>query len=215
MAKTDTDKKKAPTRRERERARHREEILREAERIFSERGYEGASMADIAAAAEFSVGSLYNFFRDKAALGEEVMVRICEERAETLEALAARRLPAAEALRELAASFVRHLAAHGAFLRMSFRLQSARGREKPPARIAALIERQRKALVAFFRAASAGGALRPLPPEDLATAATGLCIHFAADWRLHGADPAAVPGDALAGRIAGVLAALLLDGKGR
>ena len=214
MAKTDKGTK-APTRRERERARHREEILRAAERIFSERGYEGASMADIAAAAEFSVGSLYNFFRDKAALGEEVMVRICEERAETLEALAARRLPAPEALRELAASFVRHLAAHGAFLRMSFRLQSARGREKPPARIAALIDRQRKALVAFFRAVAAGGALRPLPPEDLATAATGLCIHFAADWRLHGADPAAVPGDELADRIAGVLAALLLDGKDR
>lgn len=213
MAEKKSDKAPA-TRRERERARHREEILREAEHIFAERGYEGASMADIAAAAEFSVGSLYNFFRDKADLGEEVMARICEERAETLEALARRRLPAAVALRELAASFVRHLAAHGAFLRMSFRLQSARGHSKPPPRIEALVARQRKALVDLFAGAARAGGLRPLPPEDLAVAASGLCIHFATDWRLRGGDMAAVPERELAGRIGGVLEALLLDGKG-
>lgn len=202
------------TRRERERAKHREDILRAAERIFSTRGYEGASMTEIAAAADFSVGSLYNFFRDKAALGEEVMVRICEERAETLEALAARRLPPADALRELAASFVRHMSAHGAFLHMSFRLQSARGHETPPPRIVALVARQRAALVAFFEAASAGGGMRPLPPEDLATAATGLCIHFSTEWRLRGGDLNAVPERELADRIGSVLVALLLGGKG-
>ena len=171
-------------------------------------------MSEIAAESDFSVGSLYNFFRDKASLGEEVMVRICEERAETLEALAARRSAPADALRELADSFVRHLSAHGAFLQMSFRLQSARGHDKPPPRIEALVARQRAALVSFFEGLSARGRLRPLPPADLATAATGLCIHFATDWRLRGGDLNAVPERELADRIGSVLVALLLGGKG-
>lgn len=212
MAETD---KAAPTRRERERERNREEILRAAEKVFAARGYEGSSMADIAAEAEFSVGSLYNFFRDKAALGEEVMVRICEERAAELEALAPLAADPAAGLREAARLFARHLAAHGAFLQMSFSLQSSRGHAKPPPRIETLLKRQRKALVSFFRKAAATGALRPLPPEDLAAAATGLCIQFAADWRMAGGDLGAVPERALADRIAGVLAALLLEGKGR
>lgn len=209
MAKTNPEK--APTRRERERARHREEILREAERIFAERGYERASMSEIAAAAEFSVGSLYNFFRDKAALGEEVMVRICRERAEELEALAGRRLSPAAALRELALGFARHLAAHGAFLRMSLALQTSRGHELPPPRVLAFVERQREALVGLFRRAAGVGAMRPLPPADLATAAAGLCIHFASDWRWRGGDFANVPERELGERIAVVLQTLLLE----
>ena len=215
METTDTTTaKRGAARRERERARHREEILRAAERIFAERGFEGASMADIAAAAEFSVGSLYNFFRDKEDLGEEVMARICRERAESLEALAARRLPPAGALAALADGFARHVAAHGAFLRMSIRLQSARGRNEPPPHIAALVGRQRAALVAVMAGAAAAGGMRPLPPEDLAVAALGLCIHFAADRRLRGGGVGAADERELAGKIGSVLAALLLDGKG-
>ena len=215
MPKTKPGTKPAPTRRERERERHREEILRAAESVFAARGYEGASMADIAEKAEFSVGSLYNFFRDKAALGEEVMVRVCEERAASLEALVPFAEDPAAGLRELARRFVRHVAAHGAFLQMSFALQSSRGHYAPPPRIAALLERQRKARVAFFRKAAAGGGLPALPPEDLAAAASGVCFQFSYDWHRAGGRLDAVPEAELAEKIAGALAALMLRKKDR
>lgn len=43
----------------------REAILREAERLFAERGYTATSVNDIASAAHVSVGSLYRYFEDK------------------------------------------------------------------------------------------------------------------------------------------------------
>ena len=200
-----------PTRRDRERAAHREEILSAAERVFSARGYDGASMAQIAAAADYSVGSLYNFFRDKASLGEEVMVRICEERAAELEALAARRPSASATLRELAAGFARHIAEHGPFLRMSLSLQTSRGHETPPPRIAALLDRQRAALASLF---SRPGAFVALPPADLAAAASALCFHFAYEWRPAGGAADPVRGRAFADRLGDLLETLLLARKG-
>ncbi|WP_409332989.1 TetR/AcrR family transcriptional regulator [Trujillonella humicola] len=46
----------------------RREILAVAERLFVEQGYEGTSLEQIAAGCGFSVGSIYNFFRNKDAL---------------------------------------------------------------------------------------------------------------------------------------------------
>ena len=57
--------KKVLNRRERERERHRAEILRAAAEVFTEKGFHGASMQDIAEQAEFAVGTLYKFFPGK------------------------------------------------------------------------------------------------------------------------------------------------------
>lgn len=66
------------TRRERERQRHRSEILLVAVRLFSDKGFGNVSMQEIATAAEFAVGTLYNFFSSKEALFEE-MIQDCAE----------------------------------------------------------------------------------------------------------------------------------------
>lgn len=55
-------------RKQRERDQRRRDILRAALTLFSQKGYEGTSMAEIAAASEFAVGTLYKFFEDKRAL---------------------------------------------------------------------------------------------------------------------------------------------------
>lgn len=52
-------------RRERERQAHRSEIMRTALELFSQRGFHNVSMQEIAHRAEFAVGTLYNFFKDK------------------------------------------------------------------------------------------------------------------------------------------------------
>jgi AcrR family transcriptional regulator len=64
--------KKQLSRKERERLRHRQEILETALKLFSERGFHIVSMQQIAEASEFAVGSLYNFFESKDALFEEL-----------------------------------------------------------------------------------------------------------------------------------------------
>ena len=66
-------------RKERERLQHREDILSAAQRLFAERGFYNVSMHEIAAAAEFATGTLYNFFPSKEDLFFELLVSCAEE----------------------------------------------------------------------------------------------------------------------------------------
>lgn len=61
------------SRRERERRRHKAEILDAATELFSEKGFHNVSMNEIASEAEFATGTLYNFFPSKEALYGEIM----------------------------------------------------------------------------------------------------------------------------------------------
>ncbi len=56
------------SRKERERRRHKQEILETALRLFSAKGFHAVSMQEIAEASEFAVGTLYNFFENKEEL---------------------------------------------------------------------------------------------------------------------------------------------------
>jgi len=75
------DNTEKPSRRERQRIRHRAEIMDAAETIFSEKGYHLSTMEEIARRADFSVGSLYNFFKNK----EELYAEIFREKAEFID----------------------------------------------------------------------------------------------------------------------------------
>jgi len=66
------------SRRQRDRRRHKEEILAAALKLFAERGFHDVSMQEIAAQAEFATGTLYNFFTSKEALFEELTERCAE-----------------------------------------------------------------------------------------------------------------------------------------
>ena len=66
------------SRKERERLRHRREILAAAERLFSQKGYHGTTVQEIAQEAEFSVGALYNMFENK----DDLYLQLVEMRAE-------------------------------------------------------------------------------------------------------------------------------------
>lgn len=59
---------KEPTRREREKFRQRREMMAAALDLFSEKGYHNVSMHEIAAKAEFAIGTLYKFFSNKEEL---------------------------------------------------------------------------------------------------------------------------------------------------
>lgn len=67
------------TRREREKSRHREEMLAAALELFSQKGYHNVSMHEIAEKAEFSIGTMYNFFRNKEELYKALITQKANE----------------------------------------------------------------------------------------------------------------------------------------
>jgi len=60
-------------RKEREKLRHKEEILAVALRLFSDRGFHNVSMQEIAEESEFAVGTLYSLFESKESLFRALM----------------------------------------------------------------------------------------------------------------------------------------------
>ena len=67
-------------RKQREYDARREEILLAAERLFSKNGFFKTSMAEIAEAAQFAMGTVYRFFKSK----EEMYISLVEDKVEDL-----------------------------------------------------------------------------------------------------------------------------------
>jgi AcrR family transcriptional regulator len=64
---------KGPTRRALAKQQTRNKVLAAARKLFSENGYEGATIRDIAAAAGMSTGAVFANFSDKSDLFREIM----------------------------------------------------------------------------------------------------------------------------------------------
>jgi AcrR family transcriptional regulator len=79
----------------------RERILVVAERLFREIGYQKTTVADIAKVLRMSPANVYRFFDSKKAIHEGVAHTLMGGVEEAAEAIAARRGPAAQRLREL------------------------------------------------------------------------------------------------------------------
>src|SRR5689334_20954712 len=65
---------RTPTRRALAKQQTRAKVLSAARRLFSEEGYEGATIRDIAAAAGMSTGAVFANFSDKSDLFREIML---------------------------------------------------------------------------------------------------------------------------------------------
>lgn len=65
---------RAPTRRALAKQQTRLKVLAAARRLFSEQGYEGATIRDIASAAGMSTGAVFANFTDKSDLFREIMI---------------------------------------------------------------------------------------------------------------------------------------------
>ncbi len=65
-------------RKEREKERRRQQIIVAAKRVFSEKGFNKATMEDIATEAELSPGTLYLYFKNKEELYASLSLRILQ-----------------------------------------------------------------------------------------------------------------------------------------
>lgn len=81
---------RAPTRRALAKQQTRAKVLAAARRLFSEEGYEGATIRDIAAAAGMSTGAVFANFTDKSDLFREIMTADCEALGEAMREAAAK-----------------------------------------------------------------------------------------------------------------------------
>jgi len=113
-----TQKGGGASRRHREKMAHRAEILAAAERVFKKKGLEAAKMEDIAREAEFSVGALYTFFRNKHELCSAVLGMIANEFIRNFELNVVSVDDGLDALRELVRLRLSHMRAHRDFFRM-------------------------------------------------------------------------------------------------
>lgn len=66
-------------RRAREKLRQRQEMLATALALFSQKGYHNVSMQEIAARAEFAIGTLYKFFQNKEDLYKALVRELCDQ----------------------------------------------------------------------------------------------------------------------------------------
>lgn len=76
-------------RRERERLRHRQEILDATLRVVSAHGIEGVTIEQVAREAEYAVGSIYRYFRSKDELVSELLADLSETFLAELESVVA------------------------------------------------------------------------------------------------------------------------------
>lgn len=98
----------------------RRQILSGARTVFFERGFDGASMGDIARVAGVSKGTLYVYFENKEDLFAALVSDVCSETAERMFELDTAEPDVEAALTQLGLSFIEALAAPGsiATLRM-------------------------------------------------------------------------------------------------
>ncbi|MFP4057477.1 MAG: TetR/AcrR family transcriptional regulator [Candidatus Brocadiia bacterium] len=181
----------ALSRRERERRRHRREILAAAERVFAAKGFHGATVEEIAQDAEFAVGTLYNFFGSKEQLYEEVAAGLAEQfiaRFRRQVAGADDPVEAIGALIELRLTFFDE---HQAFARVFF--ESVLGGhidlvEALPERCAPLFEEGMATIRAIFARGVREGRFVDLDPLYLTLCLHGVVNAFLAYWSRQGAE---------------------------
>ncbi|KLK90458.1 TetR family transcriptional regulator [Microvirga vignae] len=85
----------------------RSRIVETAERLFRQIGYQKTTVADIAKALRMSPANVYRFFESKKAINEAVAERLMHEVEGAIEAIACRKAPAADRLRDMIATMHR------------------------------------------------------------------------------------------------------------
>jgi AcrR family transcriptional regulator len=96
------------------------EILRAAERIFSERGYQATTLDDLAVAAKISRATFYSYFPSKEELLRRMYRQVNSTSQASIEQIARDDLPAPERLRRIIRFLVSYLATHKPLMQVFF-----------------------------------------------------------------------------------------------
>jgi AcrR family transcriptional regulator len=177
----------APSPRELRRRRHQElsrnQILDAAEAVFARKGFHDATVKEIAAAAEFSVGGVYSFFADKDDLFVQIYLRRGAEFMAGMRAVLTDPGPARDTMHRLAEYQVRFFREHADFGRLYLRGSGATLGELVSKADRTIVENYTEAMnlqAKLFRDGQDAGALRDGDPEVLAAMFSGIVAAFQA-----------------------------------
>ena len=199
-------------RREREMALRRNDILAAAGMVFSEKGFQGAQVAEIANAAEMSINSVYALFKGKEELYEAVIHAAATTIVDRVRAeVEAFPDPAERLLRVIDGLFAcfdehRHLlkiyarATHGD----PWRVRQSVGKDSLE-----VIQSFRVWLVSIATDAKEAGRLGDLDPDTVALSLIGAVTNTAAHWIEEPRDKSFAEG---APRVRALFEALLTEG---
>jgi TetR/AcrR family fatty acid metabolism transcriptional regulator len=170
-------------RRERDRLRRREEILRAAERVFAEKGYYAASIEEIANVAEYGTGTVYLYFKDKEAL----YVELFEEKVRELIQFIRQQMggeEALEALKHVIQARMEYFDRNRAFFQIYVREGMNLGWSKHQRwlGIRRLYLSYLELLTRLIRAGQRRRLLRKGDPRRMAIAISGMMIQLTQDW---------------------------------
>lgn len=177
-------------RRERARAHVRQDILAAAAAVFAEKGYAGATLADLAEAAGFAAPSLYRYFESKEEIFRSLLQRFVDGLEATFQAPVDRQRPVGERLEVLLRLQARHSAENARLLPIlstpiaDVVVEIAGHRLGDPAAGMAFY---RERLLAWLERNTAPEELR-LPPALVATAFAGVAFAFHLLHRQEGAE---------------------------
>ena len=182
------------SRREREKRAHEFEILAAAERVFVSKGFNHATIEEIAREAEFSVGAIYNFFDGKQDLCGKVITKIIEDflvifRDEVLFEQDA--MKAIDALIDLR---VRHVQEHGAFFRLFLESQPGASIEPDgalPPSCRDMYDNYIKDVTTIFKKAISLGLVKDIDPLYIALSLEGCINAFSAYGNRQGSSESA------------------------
>ena len=180
MAKEKTEKGAAASRRAREKEAHRLEIIAVAESVFSAHGFDGTTVEMVAREAEFSVGSIYNFFKGKEDLFRQVFLSVSTRRTERIHETVAPLLDRPwEALRALVGAWTDYYVEHREFLRTAFSAVTAGGthnrpRTAPPPEFFACFRAYYREIDSVFEALLRAPDARPFAVAEAVTVALGV-----------------------------------------
>ncbi len=177
------------TRREREKLIHESEILTAAERVFVLKGFNHATIEEIAKEAEFSVGAIYTFFDGKQDLCGKVITKIIEEFLELFRDEVLFEQDAMKAIEALIDLRVRHVQEHGAFFRLFLDSQPGASIEPDgalPLHCRDMYDNYIQEVAAIFKKAISTGLIREIDPVFAALSLEGIVNAFTAYWNREG-----------------------------
>ena len=177
------------SRREREKLAHESEILAAAERVFVSKGFDHATIEEIAKEAEFSVGAIYTFFGGKQDLCGKVITKIIEEFLEVFRDEVLFEQDAMKAIEALIDLRVRHVQEHGAFFRLFLESQPGASIEPDgalPLHCRDMYDNYIQEAAAIFRKAISTGIVREIDPVYAALSLEGIVNAFTAYWNRQG-----------------------------
>lgn len=173
------------SRKERERLMRRGEMLSAALELFSEKGYHNVSMHEIAARAEFAIGTLYRFFRCKEDLYKALMMTKAKEYHGKLEEALSEKDDLLATLRKFIAAKITVFADNVAVLRLyfgetqgtSFNIEAGLDAD-----IRKLYHEVIEELASVFEAGIRQGIFRNLDPYNMAVAFDWVTNAFLLRW---------------------------------